>query len=197
MSETKTDARRKGRLTLLFLALVFLGPMLAAVLLYLTDFVWRPSGTTEHGMLYQPPRPMADETMTLVDPTGTRASLRGKWTLIYLGPGDCGAPCRQALEEMRQVRRALGREMSRVQRLYVVTAGTADTAFLAREHPGIGLIAEAPAVRTIEAEIGQRGSGDIFLTDPLGNLVMRYPAGTAIKDIHKDLKRLLTVSSIG
>jgi hypothetical protein len=197
MSENTTAGQRKGRLTLLFLALVFLGPMVTAVLLYFTDFRWRPSGTTEHGILYQPPKPLADGTITLMAGAGNRATLRGKWTLIYLGPGDCAVPCRQALEEMRQARRALGRDMDRVQRLYVVTVGTADTAFLTQQHPGIGLIAERQTVLALESAIGERWSGDIFLADPLGNLVMRYPAGTAVKDIHDDLKRLLTVSSIG
>jgi cytochrome oxidase Cu insertion factor (SCO1/SenC/PrrC family) len=140
---------------------------------------------------------LADGTITLMAGAGNRATLRGKWTLIYLGPGDCAVPCRQALEEMRQARRALGRDMDRVQRLYVVTVGTADTAFLTQQHPGIGLIAERQTVLALDSAIGERWSGDIFLADPLGNLVMRYPAGTAVKDIHDDLKRLLTVSSIG
>jgi hypothetical protein len=192
-----TDPRRKGRLTLIFLALVFLGPMAVAVLLYLTDFRWRPSGTLEHGIIYQPARPMADESIAIVGADGGSATLRGKWTLLYLGPGDCKAPCRQALADMRQVRRALGRDRDRVQRLYVVTLGTADTEFLAKEHAGIGLIADARAAHAVEKEIGERWSGDIFLADPFANLVMRYPAGTPIKDIHEDLKRLLTVSSIG
>jgi hypothetical protein len=200
MSQSINDSQRKARRTLSLLAVVFLGPMVVAVVLYYTDFRWRPSGTTQHGVLYQPPRPLPDVAMAIVDAAGGNATLRGKWTLIYIGPGDCQAPCRAALDAMRQVRRALGRDMDRVQRLYVVTAGTADTSFLTQEHSGIGIVADSRAAHDLAGQTGQAdqgGAGDIFLTDPLGNLVMRYPAGTTMKGIYGDLKHLLTVSTIG
>jgi hypothetical protein len=37
----------------------------------------------------------------------------------------------------------------------------------------------------------------VFIADPLGNLVMRFPAGTGMKDLHKDLALLLKASRIG
>jgi hypothetical protein len=45
--------------------------------------------------------------------------------------------------------------------------------------------------------VGETRPGEIFLADPLGNLVMRYPAGTGMKGIHGDLKHLLAISTIG
>jgi hypothetical protein len=191
------DAARKGRRTLLLLAVVFLGPMAVAMALYFTGFQWRPAGTTQNGVLYQPARPMPDAIMTLPGEPVRTAMLRGKWTLIYVGPGACDPTCRQALVEMRQVRRALGRDMDRVQRLYLVTEGSADTGVLAAEHAGLGVIAGDSGVAALTGIIGTGGPGEIFLADPLGNLVMRYPAGTGMKGIHGDLKHLLTISTIG
>ena len=130
MSQSKNESQRKARLTLLLLAVVFLGPMAVAVVMYYTDFRWRRAHTTQHGVLYGPP----------------------------------------------------------------------DTAFLRKEHPGIGVIADLQVARDLAGQVGQAdqsGAGDIYLTDPLGNLVMRYPAGTTMKGIHGDLKHLLTVSTIG
>lgn len=192
-----TDTVRKGRRTLLLLALVFLGPMAVAMVLYFTGFQVRPAGTTEHGVLYQPARQTPEVAMTLPGEPGASATLRGKWTLIVVGPGDCDAGCRQALVEMRQVRRALGKDMDRVQRLFVVTEGSADGAFLAAEHPGLGVLADDPGVAALAGTAGTLASGDIVLADPLGNLVMRYPAGTGMKGIHADLKHLLKISTIG
>jgi hypothetical protein len=179
------------------LALVFLGPMAVAMGLYFSGFAWRPGGTTEHGVLYQPVRPMPEATMTLADAPGQVAQLRGKWTLIYVGPAGCDDTCREALVEMRQVRRALGRDMERVQRLWLVTTGTPDVRFLAAEHPGIGLLGPGPPAGALAELAGPAAPGDIFLADPLGNLVMRYPAGTGMKGIHGDLKHLLKISTIG
>lgn len=183
-----TDAARRGRRTLMLLAIVFLGPMAVAMALYFSGFQWRPEGTTEHGMLYQPARPV---------PALAGTGRAGKWTLIYIGPGDCRADCREALLAMRQVRRALGRDLDRVERLYVVTRGAADQAFLDAEHPGIRVIADGATAGEFVTIAGEVRQGDIFLADPLGNLVMRYRAGTPMKGVHADLQRLLRISTIG
>ena len=47
------------------------------------------------------------------------------------------------------------------------------------------------------AALGEFAEGDVFVADPLGNLVLRFPAGTAMKDMHADLKLLLKASQIG
>jgi hypothetical protein len=187
----------KGRRTLLLLAVVFLGPMAVAMALYYTGFAWRPQGSTAHGILYQPPRPLPDADLTPIGAAPDRSRLHGKWTLIYVGPGPCDPACRTALVEMRQVRRALGRDLDRVQRLYLVTGGEADSQYLQAEHPGIAIIADGPDGGNIGRIVGASQPGDIFLADPLGNLVMRYPAGTGMKGMHADLKRLLKLSTVG
>jgi len=46
----------------------------------------------------------------------------------------------------------------------------------------------------VEAE---QGSGWIYLVDPLGNLLMRYPTTVKPGGMLKDLKRLLRLSKIG
>ena len=38
---------------------------------------------------------------------------------------------------------------------------------------------------------------NLYLLDPLGNLVLRYPADPDIKRLAKDLERLLRASRIG
>jgi hypothetical protein len=195
MKQGISENRRKARLTLLFLAAVFLGPMVVAVVIYYNDFRWRPAGRTEHGVLYQPARPLPDATIAVIG--DGNVALRGKWTLLYFGAGDCEGICRGALAQGRQVRLALGRDRDRVQRLYVVTVGNADTTFLAKEHPGIGLIAAGPVANDLARAVGDRRAGDLFLADPLGNLVMRYPASTTLQGMHGDLQHLLSVSTIG
>jgi hypothetical protein len=191
------EAVRKGRRTLVLLALVFLGPVFIAMGLYFTDFEWRPQGTTQKGELYQPARPLANVAFTLPGEPGKEAMLQGKWTLIYVGPGPCDPDCRQALVEMRQVRRALGRDMDRVQRLYVVTGGEPDVAYFAAEHPGLGVTTNAADVQSLIDVIEPRVPNEIFLADPLGNAVLRYAPGTGMKGMHSDLKHLLKISTIG
>lgn len=191
------DDMMRGRRTLLLLALVFVGPMALAMGLYFSDFQWRPRATTEHGELYRPARPLPDFAITLPANPGGNATLHGKWTLLHLGPGECGTECRDALVATRQVRRALGRDMERVQRVFLVTSGNADRAVLAAEQPDMGLAGTAPDTAGVLAVVGAASPGEVYLIDPLGNLVMRYPTHTTMKGMHADLQRLLKVSTIG
>ena len=186
-----TDARQKGRRTLLLLALVFFGPLAVAIAIYFSGFAWRPAATTEHGVLFQPPPRIADHTLT---PDGR---LEGKWSLIYLGEGACNETCRDALTTMRQVRLALAQDADRVQRVFFATGGPPDQAYLQAQYTGLLVMTDEAGVAELTAAVGAHRDGEIFLADPLRNLVLRYPAGTAMRDIHKDLQRLLKVSRIG
>jgi hypothetical protein len=88
--------------------------------------------------------------------------------------------------------------MSRVQRL-VVPLGTLPPAEqLAREHPEL-LVVEAgtPARQLLDTALGPGAAGAVYIADPLGNVMMRFPAGTPMKDMHKDLALLLKASRIG
>jgi len=108
-------SRAKGRLTLLLIIVVFLLPVVAA-------YLYRPSGETgNHGTLIDPPRPLGPFRMTGLDgaPAGLE-TLRGKWTLLYPGPGHCQAVCRDNLFKMERARLTQGRDMPRVQALYLV-----------------------------------------------------------------------------
>lgn len=193
-------AVRRGRRTLLLLALVFLGPMAVAMGLYFTGFQWRPQGSTAHGMLYEPVRPLPGLTVARANDGERFTALRGKWTLLTIASGECAQVCRQSLVATRQVRRALGRDLDRVQRVHLSVTGTVDDRFFATEHPDLAIGTGAPVIAKMAEIVGIAGDmqdGDILLADPLGNLVMRYPAGTGMKDLFTDLQRLLKISTIG
>jgi len=191
------DSRTPGRLKLIALAAIFLGPLLIAYLLYGSGSRWRPAAGTEHGELLEPPGLLTDMLLT----SGGRddsPNFLGKWSLIVVDEGRCDEICEEVLYASRQVRRALGRDRDRVQRLFYLDAGNPDLEFLANEHPGLIVLGPgSPAGRELLAAIGNHEAGDIFLADPRGNLIMRFPRGTGMKGIHKDLKLLLRISRIG
>jgi hypothetical protein len=90
-----------------------------------------------------------------------------------------------------------GREQERVTRVWLQPTGAPPPApeFLAR-HPGMTLMRGDP--RQWDALPGpEAAAASIYLLDPLGNLVLRYPADPDIKRLAKDLERLLRVSRIG
>lgn len=190
-------AARGSRRTLWLLVLVFFGPVLLAVVMYYAGGnMWRPGGSVAHGVLLQPPPTLPGGPIMLSG--GDSLDFRGRWSVVYVGRGDCDEPCREALQHTRQVRRALGREMSRVQRVFLSTGGTPNPGFVATEHPGLLVLGDGLASRDLVLRtLGQFAEGDIFVADPLGNVILRFPPGTAMKDMHEDLELLLKASRIG
>jgi hypothetical protein len=191
------DLRTKGRLQLVLVGLFFIGPFLLAYVLYVSGSDWLPSAGTESGQLLDPPRLLPD---TALIPGGDTdgPKFRGRWSLIIIGRAPCTAACTDALYETRQVRRALGRDDARVQRVFFVGTGQPDSEFLEREHPTLIIVESgSQAGRELVPVLGEHAGGDILLADPLGNLIMRFPPGTGMKEIHKDLKHLLKISHIG
>ncbi len=173
---------------------VFVMPVAAA---YLAYFGWRPAGHANYGDLLKVV-PLQQTAGTALDgrPFSLDA-LRGKWVMVHVGAPRCDAACAQQLYLMRQTRIAQGKEQSRVERLWVLTGAGAPAATLLQEHPGlhvwrpenVAFVAQFPAVRD--------RTEHIYLVDPLGNLMLRFPARVDAKRMMKDLKLLLKASQIG
>jgi hypothetical protein len=125
--------------------------------------------------------------------------LTGKWSLVYVGSGDCDADCRNVLYVMRQTQLGLGHLLPRVQRVFLASARCCDRAFLEREHPGL-LTLDPPAsdraALLAEFPADERDT-TVFIVDPRGNLMMRYDAHADPKGLHEDLEKLLNLSHIG
>ncbi|MEO7387254.1 MAG: SCO family protein [Gammaproteobacteria bacterium] len=191
------DAKRPNRVVPLLMALLFFGPLAVAILMYYVGGDrWRPDGSVAHGILLSQPRTLPAGVMVL--PGGATADFSGRWSLIYVGRGECDDACKEALYRTRQVRRALGKEMSRVQRFFVSTSGAPNSGFLATEHPGLLVLPDGLAARdTVLNTLGEFAEGDVFVADPRYNVVLRFPAGTTMKDMHQDLTLLLKASQIG
>ncbi len=191
------EQQKRGRLQLLLLAAVFFGPVLIAWLLY-DPTGSRPAGdTTAHGELLTPVRLVPDANLRVAR-EDQDSPYPGRWTLVHTGEGACGETCRQALYETRQVRKALGKEDRRVQRILFLSSDAPLDPAVAGEHPSLLVFAADHALaHKFVTAAAPDDAGDIYLVDPLGNLIMRFPAGTGMKGIHRDLKKLLTISQIG
>jgi hypothetical protein len=185
-------ARLRSRLTLLLLAALFLGPLSLAFALYY-GWHWRPPGQTNHGTLIQPPQSLPTN--------GSAAVLRGKWSLVYVGAGDCNADCRATLYFIRQTYLGLAQLMPRAQQVFLVTSSCCDDAYLEREDPALITVnldspGDAQAAALLAPFPADRAT-TVFIVDPKGNLMMRYDAHAAPKGLHEDLQRLLNLSHIG
>jgi len=193
---------RRQRRVLVSLALLFFAPLGLAFYLYYGHGTWHPGGRVNAGELVEPARPLPALALALVGGGNTDANfLRGKWTLLYAGVGPCAEICRKRLYDTRQVRLALDRDLNRVQRVLIADDGCCDAQFLHEQHPDLIVIRAGSAAPLLALLPGVDGSlaqaPRVYLVDPLGNLMMFYPADAKSKGILEDMKRLLRLSSIG
>jgi hypothetical protein len=183
------QARAKGRRTLLLLALVVITPVIAS---YSSYYLFPREQRTNYGELLATPAPALAGTRADGQPFAL-AQLKGKWVLAAGAPGACDASCAGALHATRQARTIQGREMERVQRIWLVTDDVVPDPALLAQHPDL-LVVHMP--RSAAAAL-PAGPDRIYLIDPLGNLVLAFPAVPDIRKVAKDIERVLKASRIG
>jgi hypothetical protein len=198
-------ALKSSRRQFLLLLAIFAMPVLAAYAVYFLFPGLRPTGTTNYGQLVQPARPLPQ--LHLADAEGKPADaglFKGRWSMVYLAPADCGEACRQRVYHGRQIRTALDRDARRVQRVYLAPDAAAlapAKAALSTEHPDLVFVADTGAAGARAADFFQPAPADaLLMVDPLGNWFMVYPpkadAVADFKGILKDLKKLLRQSQV-
>lgn len=177
----------RSRRTLWLILAVCMAPIVAS---YVAFYLWRPAGHVNYGELLEP-RQVPDVALATLEgkPFGF-AALRGEWVLVTLAPASCDEKCRRNLVYTRQVRLAQGRETERVERVWLLSDdGKPDAALLA-EHPGLHVLRGARAI--VSALPAPRDPADhIYVVDPLGHAMMRFPADPDPRKVLKDLSRLL------
>ena len=187
--------RARARRTLLLLALVCVLPVVAS---YLAFYVWQPDGRTNYGELITPtPLPTAGLQAAAGQPPLTAAEFEGRWTLVHAGPAACGEPCLAALHTLRQVRLAQGKEMERVARVWLLTDHAPAAAIPGEDADGLRIARIAADPAWLAALPGAATGAHIYLVDPLGNAMMRFPPAADPKRMVKDLQRLLKYSALG
>jgi cytochrome oxidase Cu insertion factor (SCO1/SenC/PrrC family) len=193
------ESRVRGRRKFLLIAAVFLLPVAVVFGLYYGG-IWRPAGSSAKGELVEPARPLELRGLRHADgkPAGIEL-FQGKWTLIYIGDGACDEACRTALTYGRQTRLAVGKDMDRVQRLFLVTGNCCDQSYLGTEQQGLVVLDVSSAdAQPLLAQFTGDHARTLFVVDPLGNLMMRHDASVVInKNLLSDLKKLLKLSHIG
>lgn len=187
------DAAPKRKNTSLWLIVALCtAPVAASYLLY---FFWAPAHTVNYGDLVAP-RQLPDTGLVLADGVPFRLSqLKGKWALVSVDSGSCDQHCEDKLLFMRQLRLTQGKNTDRVERVWLITDAAAPRAELASRYEGTWFVRAAGLAASFPAK--DAVSDHIYVVDPLGNVMMRFPRNPDPRLMIKDLTRLLKASQIG
>jgi cytochrome oxidase Cu insertion factor (SCO1/SenC/PrrC family) len=191
---TAEERRRRGRVKAFGIFLVCLAPFVAA---WITYYFWMPSARMNYGDLVTPPHALPAVLGTREDGRPlTRGDLRGKWAMVQVDGGDCRAACSRKLYNMRQVRLAQGKNMDRIERVWLV----ADDAPLAADDPELYkgmLVARVRDAAALDLPAEADLRDHVYLVDPLGQVMLRFPRDADPTRMRKDIARLLRASQIG
>ncbi len=191
------EQTRLGRWKMLLVLLVCAAPVIAS---YLTYYVVRPEGRRNFGELIEPQRPLPDLMAQAMD--GTQVNLRtlqDQWLLISVAGAQCDTVCAKHLYLQRQLREGLGKNKDRLDWVWLID----DTAPVPAE---ILPALKTATVLRVPAQVlqtwllpaqGAKLSDHLYLVDPLGNWMMRFPAlltAEQAPNAKRDLERLMRAS---
>jgi hypothetical protein len=192
----------RGRLAMLAVLLVCALPVIAS---YVAYFWIRPDGRSNFGELIVPPRPVpaALPLATLAGAPVRPGSLAGQWLLVVVADAACDARCERHLWLQRQLHETLGREKERVDKVWLVADGLGAAPATPRPEVLTGVGPQATVLRTERAALagwlapaaGQALDAHLYLVDPRGDWMLRFPPDPDPAKTKRDVERLLRASA--
>lgn len=188
---------RMGRIKMLLVWAVCAAPVVASYFMY---YVVRPEGRTNHGSLIQPVQAMPDAAAlplrSLQGAPVLPASLKGQWLLVSVAGGACDDACEKKLYLQRQLRESLGRDKDRIDRVWLVNdeAPVRDALLPALQQATVLRVPQADLARWLQPEAGRALPDHVYLIDPRGDWMMRFPVDLNFNKAKRDLTRLLKAS---
>ena len=194
-----TDVQRTtlGRWKMIAVLLVCAAPVIASYFMY---YVVRPEGRRNFGELITSQRFLPDQTaVSLEGQTGSLRALKGQWLLVSVASGACDDACTRHLYLQRQLRESLGKEKDRMDWVWLINDDApVDNKLRAALVSATALrVPQAALAAWLQPAPGHQLSEHLYLVDPMGNWMMRFPAGldlTAAAKAKRDLERVLRAS---
>ena len=190
---------RMGRLKMVVVLLICAAPVIAS---YLTFYVVRPEGGRRNfGELIEPQRSLPDVAATALDGKAVNLKeLKGQWLLVSVSSTACAEQCARHLYLQRQLREGLGKDKDRLDWVWLVNDATSIAPALlpALKEATVLRVPPTELAQWLAPEKGHTLEEHLYLVDPLGNWMMRFPANLdaqAATKVKRDLDRLLRAAS--
>tara|TARA_E500000178_G_scaffold348702_1_gene404245 strand:- start:13254 stop:13928 length:675 start_codon:yes stop_codon:yes gene_type:complete len=217
------DSSRKNLIFWLIVSLC-IAPVILSTLSY---YFFRPSSTVNYGLLLESPvnareipifevqRPSIESAFgEELEMTGTPSGLtflknfKGRWLLARFGGDICDERCENELYVMRQVRLMTGKNRHRVERIWFSSEETElAKRNMSEKYAGTWKVGiedgRSEFYKSLSSSLPENlqskknNLDGIWLVDPRGAFMMKFPISPDIRKVYKDLSRLLKVSRVG
>lgn len=192
------ERTKRGRWKMLLVLLLCASPVIAS---YVTYYFIRPEGRRNFGVLINPQRVTPNLSATQLSGASVNLqSLKGQWLLVSVSGGACDAVCQKHLYLQRQLRESLGKEKDRLDWVWFVSdAATVPDALLPALKGATVLRLPAEQITSwMQPATSQQLADHLYLVDPMGNWMMRFPPGldaAAAKKAKSDIDRVMRASA--
>lgn len=192
------ERTKNGRWKMLMVLLLCASPVIAS---YITYYFIRPEGRRNFGELIQPQKVVPNLNATNLSGASINLqTLTGQWLLVSVSGGGCDAGCQKHLYLQRQLRETLGKEKDRLDWVWLVSDDVpiAPTILPALKDATVLRLSAEQITTWMQPAANQRLPDHLYLIDPMGNWMMRFPPGldaVAAKKAKSDIDRVMRASS--
>jgi hypothetical protein len=176
---------RRNRMLLLVLVVLFVLPIAAAWLINRGGLV--PSPSRQHGELLQPPLDLREVVPRRAGGSAYEWNPEARlWRIVATPPAPCDAACETLATDLDKVWRLFGRNADRVEVLWAGDwpAGVRAPDTLVPLPPDTDLRARLPGNDAVAGT-------PVYVIDPNGFVVLRYPPGFDPAGLRSDVARLV------
>ena len=176
----------KNKLSIIALALLFLAPVIVAIVMNSNLIEYSPESFKNNGDFIQPP--------VKITQNENLKSYEDFWTVVYNHTGNCENDCLKMLDTLYRIRLTKGHKMKQVKLLVLHPENI--TIKVPEQYNSIELqsYSQANELNTVLTELSKKsfnnGNG-LYLLAPEGFLMMSYPLDFEPRDVIKDLGLLL------
>jgi hypothetical protein len=182
--------RHRNRALLLVLVGLFFGSMLIAGVLRFSG--WHPRGMQNHGELLQPPGDLRQVVPRQVDGGEYRWNPdKRTWRIVLAPPASCTQECTKLAREIDTVWQLFGKDAGDVDVLWICPQARCDLPAGAPRQPTLHLLQSSAPLRAALPRVDDPRGVPVYVIDPYGFVILRYPPGFDPGGLRTDLARLL------
>ncbi|MGY4514848.1 hypothetical protein [Lysobacter sp. HA18] len=189
-ADTPPDAqRRRNRITLLVIVVLFFGTMAIAGLLRFADI--HPAATKQKGELLDPYTDLRDARLRDIDGRAYAwTPIKRIWRIVVPAPNECDDACRRRAHDIGVVWEVLNKDAPRVHILWWCATSSCSWPQGLAAPTTLHVIA-GDAARAKLPRVDAAGGLPVYVVDPNGFVVLRYAPDTDLAGLREDLNRLL------